>query len=177
MRDDRYRGTSLPRPVRKLYRMAERTADRVRPDLLRRQALVVLIYDARREISSDFLQVLKRCEGAPSLFDANELMVAASTGLEAEIAHNIARKRDIGLAIREALCSRGDGYAREQKCQLVADRQAYATIASESLRKACHDASLLAANKILRGESISRTSNRVQLSENLLAQPTPGADP
>ena len=50
MRDDRYRGTSFPRPVRKLCRMAEREADRVRPDRLRGQAVVAFVSDGRKEI-------------------------------------------------------------------------------------------------------------------------------
>jgi hypothetical protein len=36
MREDRYSGTTLPSPVHKLFRMAEREADRAHPERLRR---------------------------------------------------------------------------------------------------------------------------------------------
>src|ERR1700722_9982341 len=60
MRDDRYQGTSLPRPVRKLCLMAEREADRVRPDRLREQAVAAFISEATREISPEFRERSRR---------------------------------------------------------------------------------------------------------------------
>ncbi len=59
MRDDRYRGTSLPRLVRKLCRMAEREADRGHPERLRQQAVAALLSDAEREISPEFRRRLR----------------------------------------------------------------------------------------------------------------------
>lgn len=66
MREDRYRGTALPRPVRKLCGMAEREADRVHPERLRGQAVVALMFDAEREISPEFLRRLREHDTAPS---------------------------------------------------------------------------------------------------------------
>jgi len=177
MRDDCHRGTSLPRPVRKLCRMAEREADRAHPDRLRRQAVAALMSDAGREISPEFRRRLREHDAAPSLFGANDLAAAARTGLEAEVARNI----DVGHgvdstdAVCDALRRRGEGYAREQKCQLVADRQPYATIASESVKNACDDGALVAATLILAGQSAPKTNSRVRLTENLLVRPSSGA--
>jgi hypothetical protein len=89
MRDDRYRGTSLPRPVRKLCRMAEREADRAHPDRLFAQAVEALVSDAGREVSPDFRRRLREHDAAPSLFGANDLAAVARTGVEAEIARSI----------------------------------------------------------------------------------------
>ena len=172
MRDDRYRGTSLPRPVRKLCRMAEREADRAQPDLLRRQAITALISDANREISSEFRRRLRDHSVAPGLFGARELAISAKTGLEAAIAGNIEAGYGIDVidAICDALRRRGEGYAREQKCQLVADRHPYATIASESVKKACGDGALIAARLILDGQSAPPIHSRVRVTDNLLPQ-------
>lgn len=179
MRDDRYRGTSLPRPVRRLCRMAEREADRARPDLLRQQAVAALVSDADREISPDFRRRLRAHDAAPGLFSASELAAVARTGLEVEIARSIGLGQGIGPkdAIRDALCRRGEGYAREQKCQLVADRHPCATVASESVKTACNDGASVAATLILSGQPAPKANPRVQLSENLLAQHTSGAGP
>ena len=175
MRDDRYRGTSFPRPVRKLCRMAEREADRAHPDRLLAQAVEALVSDAGREISPDFRRRLREHDAAPSLFGAKDLAAVARTGLEAEIARSIdgghgMRSTD---AVRNALCRRGEGYAREQKCRLVADRHPDATIASESVKKAFDAGALVAAAMILAGQSVPKMSS-VRLTENLLAQPSSG---
>lgn len=179
MRDDRYKGTSLPRAARKLCRMAERRADRARPDLLRQQAVAALVSDADREISPEFRQRLRRHDSAPRLFDAGELVAAARTGLEADIAQCIGHNQGINStdAICDALRRRGERYAREQKCQLVVDRHPDATDASKSVEKACNDGAPAAASLILSGQSAPKTGNRVRLSENLLVQPTGGAGP
>lgn len=157
--------------------MAEREADRRRPDLLRRQAIDAFIADADREISPDFRRRLREHDAAPTLLSAGELMAAARTGLEAEIAQSIGQGTHSEEATCDALRRRGEGYAREQKCQLVADRHPYATIASESVRKACNEGAPIAATIVMAGEAIPRANNRVQLSENLLSQPTNGTGP
>jgi hypothetical protein len=175
MRDDRYKGTSFPRLVRKLYRMAEREADRAHPDRLLAQAVEALVSDAGREISRNFRRQLLEHDAAPSLFGAKDLAAAARTGLEAEIARSIDGGHGMPSmdAVRDALYRRGEGYAREQKCQLVADRHPDATIASESVKKAFDAGSLVAAAMILAGLSVPKMSS-VRLNENLLAQPSSG---
>jgi hypothetical protein len=176
MRDDRYRGTSLPGPVRKLCQMAEREADRAHPDRLRQQAVAAFVSGAGKEISPEFRRRLREHDAVPSLFGANDLATTARTGLEAEIALNInARHGDSMDAVREALRRRGEGYAREQKCRLVADRHPNASIASESVKKAFDDCALVAATLILDGRPAPRISDRVLVSENLLVQPSGGA--
>jgi hypothetical protein len=176
MRDDRYQGTSLPRPVRKLCHMTEREADRISPDRLREQAVSALISDATREISPEFRRRLREHFKAPELFSANEIMTAARTGLETEIARNINFVSAAGAtdSVRDALRRRGDGYVREQKCALIADRHPYATIASQSAKKAFDDGAPIAATLILTGQSPPNKDNRVQLTENLLARPGSG---
>lgn len=177
MRDDRYRGTSLSPAVRKLCRMAERKADRAHPEHLRQQAAAALMSDAGKEISPEFRRRLIEHDAAPSLFGANDLAVSAGTGLEAEIAQNIDASRGAGstAAVSEALRRRGERYAREQKCQLIADRHQSASIASESVKKACREGALVAARLILGGRPAPRTNNRVLASDNLLPQPSSGA--
>jgi hypothetical protein len=172
MRDDRYRGTPLPNSVRKLCRMAEREADRARPELLRRQALAALVSDAAREISPEFRRRLKDHDAAPSLFGAKDLVAAARTGLEAEIARTIDVCHGDGskAAVSDALRRRAEGYAREQKCQLVTDRYPYATVASETVKKACAEIAPVAAELILTGQPVAKMSSRVLLTENLLVQ-------
>ncbi len=169
MRDDRY----------KLCRMAEREADRARPERLRRQAVAALVSDASREISPEFRRRLREHDAVPSLFDANELTVSARTGLEAEIARNISAGCGVDSvdAVREALRWRGEGYAREQKCRLVADRHPNASIASESVKNALCDGASIAATLILDGRPAPRISDRVVVSENLLPQPRTGGVP
>jgi hypothetical protein len=174
MRDDRYRGTSLPRRVRKLCRMGEREADRAHPDRLRRQAVVAFVSEAEREISPEFRRRLRERETAPSLFGAHDIAATARTGL-VEIARDIDLSPGVGStdAVSDALRRRGEGYAREQKCRLVADRRWYATIASESVKKAFDDGAPVAATLILASQSVPKTDSRVQLTENLV-RPTSG---
>src|SRR5690348_13512368 len=119
MRDDRYRGTSLSREVRKLCRMSERDADRLRPERLKEQAVEALVSDASREISADFIRELG---SAPSLFRKSNLEKAARTGLEVDIARNVGEGSEPKDAIGDALRRRGENYSREQKCTLIADR-------------------------------------------------------
>lgn len=66
MRDDRYRGTTFPKQVRTLCRMAEREADRMHPVRLRDQAVAVLRSDADREISPEFRRVLQAVMPPPA---------------------------------------------------------------------------------------------------------------
>jgi hypothetical protein len=80
MRDDRYRGTKLPKEVQRLCRMAEREADRSHPERLHQQAAVALVAEAKREISPEFRRRLREHNRAPSFFDANELAESARTG-------------------------------------------------------------------------------------------------
>jgi hypothetical protein len=178
MPDGRYQGASLPRPVRKLCLMAEREADRVRPDRLREQAVSALISDATREISPEFRRRLREHFKAPELFSAHEIITTARTGLETEIARNIDFDSAVGPtdAVCEALRRRGEGYVREQKCAPIADRHPYATIASQSAKKAFDDGAPIAATLILTGQSPPNKDDRVQLTENLLARPASGVD-
>jgi hypothetical protein len=157
--------------------MAERQADRARPDLLCQQAVAALVSDADREVSPDFRRMLREHDAAPSLFGPSELTTVARTPLEADIARNI--ELGEGIASTDAICDalrrRGEGYAREQKCRLVACRHPYATVASESVKKACNDSAPVAATLILTGQSAPKANKRVRLSEDLLAQRTSGA--
>src|SRR5712671_6161965 len=89
MRDDCHRGTTLPRPVRKLCRMAEREADRAHPERLLQQAVVAFVSDADREISPEFRRRLREHDSAPSLFGVSDLAESARTRLEADIARGI----------------------------------------------------------------------------------------
>ncbi len=50
--------------------MAEREADRVRPDRLRGQAVVAFVSDGRKEISREFWRRLREHDAAPTLFGA-----------------------------------------------------------------------------------------------------------
>ena len=167
MRDDRYRGTSLPQPVRKLCRMAERDADRARPERLSEQADRALVFE-RKDISSEFRQRLREHDVAPGLFDARDLGNLARTGLEAEIARGVMQGRCSTDAVSEALRERGKGYLREQKCRLIADRHPHASAASECVSRAFDEAAPIAASTILEGQRIPQTSDRVHLSEDLL---------
>lgn len=157
--------------------MAEREADRVRPDRLRRQAVAAFVSDARREISPEFRRQLRDHDAATSLFIAKDLAAAARTGLEIEIARNIDFGEDAGstAAVRDALRRRGDAYAREQRCRLVAERNPHTTLASESVKKACDDGAAHAAALILAGRPAPDENNRVRLTENLIVQNSNGA--
>jgi hypothetical protein len=159
--------------------MAERDADRARPELLRRQALKALMSDANREISKRFLQQLGKHDAAPDLFSSNELAHSAKNGLEAEIARHVGASRgfDALIAIQDALRLRGEGYVREQKCQLISDRHPRTTLASESAKRAFHEASLIAAALILDGQAAPRDRDRVELGDNLLSPQSSGANP
>lgn len=174
MRDDRYRGTSLPKPVRKLCQMAKREADRARPDLLRRQAVAALEFDADREISAEFRGRLQEHDAEPGLFMANDLAAAARTVLETDIVRNLdaGRGADLKAAVTGALRQRGEGYAREQRNQLVADRHPCATVALDCVRKAFSDGAQEVSARILGGQSTPRMNGRIRLTENLLARPS-----
>jgi hypothetical protein len=123
MRDDRYQGTSLPRPVRKLCLMAEREADRVRLDRLREQAVAALISDANREISPEFRRWLRDHSKAPGLFSANELFTATRTGLRAVAVRAIA-----AMAEFARLADSPDGaLAVQREAQLISPANPEAT--------------------------------------------------
>jgi hypothetical protein len=115
-------------------------------------------------------------DAAPTLFGAKDLAAVARTGLETDIARNI----DFGqsaastAAVRDALRQRGDAYAREQRCQLIAERHPNATIVSESVKKACDDGAPDAAALILAGRPFPKANNHVRLTEDLLAQASGG---
>ena len=74
MRDDRYRGTSLPRPVRKLCRMVVRQADReadcAHPDRLLAQAVEALLIDSANPTlaQTKLLRLLKQHQAEGSAF-------------------------------------------------------------------------------------------------------------
>lgn len=138
MRDDRYKGTSLPGAVRKLCRMAERAADRAHPERLRAQAVVAFVSDANKEISPEFRRQLHRHDAAPTFFGAGELKAVARSALEADVAAHIQAYSgaDAIDAISDALRRRSEGYRREQKCRLVANRYPDTSLASAAVRKA-----------------------------------------
>ena len=173
MRDDRYKGTSLPRPVRKLCRMAEREADRAHPERLLKQAVVAFVSDANREISQEFHRRLREHDSAPSLFGASDLAKSARTGLESDIARSIeaGQRVDPTDALRDALRRRGESYSREQKCRLIADRHPDASIASRSVKKACDEGAVIAAKRIMDGQRVPQINDRVSLNEDLLGRP------
>jgi hypothetical protein len=179
MRDDRYKGTTLPRPVRKLCRMSEREADRAHPERLLQQAVVALGCDADREISPEFRRRLRQHDSAPNLFDAHDLAESARTGLEIDIARNIQAGPgvDSADAIRDALRQRGERYSGEQKCQLIVERHPEASIASEAVKRACVGAAPIAARRILDGQPAPRINDRVRVDEDLLVQHSGGARP
>lgn len=170
MRDDRYRGTTLPRPVRRLCKMAEREADRAHPERLRDQALAAFVFDAER-MSVDFHRRLRRCALSSDLFDANELAALAKTGLEAEIARNIEAGVVVGPA--EAICSalrqQGKNHVRELNRQLITDRRSDTSIVSNAVQRALDEAAPLAARLILQGRRAPRIEDRVHLDEDLRA--------
>jgi hypothetical protein len=156
--------------------MAEREADRAHPDRMRQQAVVAFVSDADREISPEFRRRLREHDAAPSLFGASDLAAVAQTGLEVEIAQNIDVGRGVHStdAVCDALRRRGERYAHEQRCQLVADRHPNATIASQSVKNACDDGAPVAAKLIVAGQSAPNTNSRVRLTENLFVQPSSG---
>lgn len=176
MRDDRYRGTSFPKPVRKLCRMAEREADRIRPGRLRCQAIEAFVSVGRKEISPEFHRQLREHDVAPTLFGAQELVESARTGLETDIARNIelSPSADSTAAVRDAFRQRGGAYALEQRCQLITERHPYATIVSESVRQAFDQGAPEAAILILAGRSLPNAVDHVRLTENLLLQTNRG---
>jgi hypothetical protein len=155
--------------------MAEREADRVRPDRLRRQAIAALLLDAGREISPEFHRRLREHDAVPTLFGARELAAVARTGLETDIARNIdfGQSADSTAAVRDALRQGGEAYSREQRCQLIAERHPNATIVSECAKKAC-DGAPDAAALILAGRPFPKANNQVRLTEDLLVQATGG---
>jgi hypothetical protein len=179
MRDDRYKGTTLPRPVRKLCRMAEREADRAHPERLRRQAAEALASDADREFVSEFRRRLRQHESAPNLFDAHELAESARTGLEIDVARNIQAGPgvDSADALSDALRRRGERYSGEHKCQLIVDRHPEASIVSEALKRACAEAAPIAARRILDGQPARQINDRVRVDEDLLVRHSDGAWP
>jgi len=157
--------------------MAEREADRAQPERLRRQAVAALVSDAGRELSPGFLRRLREHNTAPRLFGAGKIAAAAQSGLESDIARTLVVGRGVDStdALCDALRRRGEGYAREQRCQLIADRHAAANVASANVKTACDESALVAATLILSGESAPRIDHRVQLSENLLTGQNSGA--
>jgi hypothetical protein len=171
MRDDRYKGTTLPRPVRKLCRMAEREADRAHPERLRNQALVAFNSEAQSEISAEFRRRLRQHDSAPRLFDASELLASARTALETEIAKNIGVAVDSVEATRSALRQRHESYVRELKRKLITDRRPDASIVSDAVKTAFDGAALPAAKLILADHRAPRTEDRVRLDEDLRAPP------
>jgi hypothetical protein len=156
--------------------MAERDADRASPERMCGQAVRVFTSVADREISPGFRQRLTEYSTEPDLFGPAELVASAQTGLEVEIARNVANGNDRAGAISDALRRLGESYAREQSSQLIADRHPSASIASESFRNACNQAVPTVTAQILDGQSSPRTSSRVRLDENPLSPPASGGN-
>ena len=76
--------------------------------------------------------------GLPVSLISRDLEEAARSGLEDEIARNLKAGEGTAStnAIRDALRRRGESYARERKCRLIADRNPDAAIASASVKRA-----------------------------------------
>jgi hypothetical protein len=154
--------------------MSEREADRCQPDRLQAQALVALVKEGG-EISAEFKERLNSHDARPTLFGARDLTIFARSALEVRIVQNLQLGSDNGAeALATALRERGAGYVREQKCQLIADRESSATIAADCVKKACDDAATDAAALILTNQRAPANANRVQLSEDLLGQSNSG---
>jgi hypothetical protein len=157
--------------------MAEREADRARPERLRLQAAAAQVSELRREVTPAFIRMLREHDTSPRLFGAGEIAAAAQSGFECAIARSLEARH--GVDATDALCDairlRGEGYVREQKCQLVADCHPAATMAADSVERAWNEAILVAATVVLNGDRMPRTANRVRLDENLLARPNGGA--
>lgn len=179
MRDDRYRGTTFPRPVQKLCRMAEREADRGHPERLREQAVAALRSDAGKEISPEFRRRLREHDANPGFFDASEFVRSARSRLEAAIARVFEAHPGVGSvdATCEALRRLGESYTLEQKCKLITDRHPDASIVLGSVKRAFDEAAPIAARVVLDGEAATRVSDRVRLDENLLIQPSSATSP
>ena len=154
--------------------MAEREADRAHPERLCHHAIRALVSVAGREISPEFRQSLRRHDETPSLFGPTELAATARTRLEEQISQNINEGANPLDAVRSALLCLSDGYAREQKSQLIVDRHPDASRASESFRAACNDGASIAAQLILDRLPAPQIANRVLASENLLAPRSDG---
>ena len=169
MRDDRYRGTTLPRPVRKLGQMAEREADRAHPERLREQALGAFSSEAEREISAEFRRRLREHHRAPRLFDLSELAASAQTGLETEIARNL----EVGVlvdsleATRSAFRQRGECHVREVKRKLITDRRSDVSMVSDAVKTAFDELALPAAKLVLEDSGAPPIENCVRLDEDL----------
>jgi hypothetical protein len=177
MRDDRCKGTALPKQVRKLCRMAEREADRAQLERLRLQALVAFSSEAEREISQEFRRRLRQHDEAPGLFDASELAASAQAGLEVDIARNLEAGVvvDSTEATRSALRQRSEGYVRELRRKLITDRRPDARMVSGIVKDAFDEAALPAAKLILDAHRAPRIENRVRLDEDLRAPRDRGA--
>jgi len=154
--------------------MSEREADRFRPDRLKTEACIALVAEGR-EISADFKERLSSHDTMPTLFGVRDLAIYARSGLEVQVVQNLQSGSKNGTdALITALRDRGDAHAREQACRLVADRASCATVASNSVKKACHDAAPEAAARILTNQGVPANSNRVQLGEDLLGRAASG---
>ena len=135
------------------------------------QALRALEVEGNREISADFRRHLNSHDTARSLFGVGDLAVLARSGLEVLVVQDLRLGSDNGIAaLATALKERADGYALEQKCQLVTDRDPCATVASETVKKACADVAPVAAELILTGQPVPKMCGRVRLTENLLVR-------
>ena len=157
--------------------MAEREFDRAHPERLREQAVAALVTDADREFSPEFRRKLIQQQDAPTLFGTSELTKAARSGLEIEVVRSLQSGSALTPvdAVSEAVRRRGDGYSRELKSQLVADRHSQATVISTTVKDACETAAPIAAVEIMNGRPMPRASNRVRLDENLLSVGSSGA--
>ena len=165
-----------------LCRMAEREADRAQPERLRSQAvrgLGVWTRGRREALACVPAAPFREHDAAPRLFGAGEIAAAAQTWLESDIARAVASGRGVDStdALRDAFRRRGEGYALEQKCQLIADRHPAATLAPQSVKAACDEGALIAATLILSGQTMPRINPRVRLNDDLLGHRNGGAAP
>jgi hypothetical protein len=179
MRDDRYRGTTSRDRSGSFVEWRSGRRTRAHPERLLQQAVVAFVSEADREISPEFRRRLREHDAAPTLFGVSDLAESARNGLEVEIARSIEAGQGVDSkdAICEALRLRGESYSREQKCNLIADRHPYASIALGSVKKACNEAAAIAAGRILDGGPAPRMDDSARLNEDLLIRPSSGASP
>ena len=156
--------------------MAEREADRAFPERLRDQASAALESKGRKEVSPRFCERLREHGSSPDLFDANALVELARTRLEVDIAGAIEANPRVAStdAVCDAMRRRGEGYCREQRGELCADRHLHASTISGVTKQAFEDGAAIAAERVLEPQRPSRISNRVDLNDNLLAPRTAG---
>ncbi len=179
MRDDRYRGTKLPKAFRKLFQMSEREADRGHPERLRSQAVKGFENRLNDDVSSTFRQRLKDRESTARLFDGSELLKIARSRLEVGIAQQICDDPAVSSieAIRRVFDAMGEVLLNYQKQIFLMDRYSFATTASWVAKTACQEASRVASASFLGHSAAPPFKNCIPLNDDLLPQSDRGTHP